>query len=470
MIDFFQTNRCRTRKQMSLTLSPRSGNRAVLLLHQGKLSSASIATPCVKCSIKQQMSTRDIPDGYMLAPADVPPAVLRDMERAKEEWRLKQLEEKGRSEKATAAATSNDQGHRGGGDDGDDETLGGDDNDAGASSSTALLAKRSNPEESLNERDRDEVIIEASTSANCNYRWTTLRDAIDSGICNVATRDHLWLLLATENEVAFDVALPDFEELVTTAVIPKDTFNQICKDLYRSAPEENEAQYFISNLYRGLLAHAVMRPKNGYVQGMNMLWAMIILNVSNPDNQLRIADHIVRNVLPYYYSTDPPLGHLIDGRVLDYYFSRRWPEEYERYLASFTLSEGGDRAAGALTMQIFLNSFCSTHFPTMFAGCLPRRIALRIWDNVMLRGPAVLFEFSVRSLHYFYKKNCLVRTEAWVQIVFLFKPLFEKCAADIEAQDALYKKIWFEKDVSFRYIPAEDVALRRRVAFRKISQ
>jgi Rab-GTPase-TBC domain len=320
-------------------------------------------------------------------------------------------------------------------------------------------------------RQRAAVLNEVLDDRQCLFAWHSVYSAVTGGrggVGDAMTRERLWLLQARPIESDTVSATPEFDALIRTARLPRVTLEQILKDLHRTLDSSQtagviERAYYIESLYRGLVAHAALRPDIGYVQGMNFLWAVLTIAIVKPNSQLAIAEHVVRNVLPYYFTTHQSVGALVDGLVLQYYFRAQRPRDYEALAVRFAELEHDSDQDMEETMHSFFVSFCLRNFSTLFARSLPLSLTLCLWDRVMLRGPCELFEFSVRSLHYYVRRTPLDKIEAYQQVVQMHSTLF----ADVKSADAaeeLYADMARRTRLPLGHILSEDLALRRRCA------
>jgi len=311
--------------------------------------------------------------------------------------------------------------------------------------------------ELLKQRARNTRVMAALSNPRCDFSFTDLYNAVWCGLGDT-TREQFWIMQAMPRDTSALVSnTPDFDELLDNAWIPRTTYDQIRRDLFRTFPQlSHTVAYFISDLYRGLVAHAVLRPDIGYVQGMNAMWGLIVLAISKPQQRLLVAEHVVLNILPHYFTTYS-LGQQIDALVLRYYFERRRKADYTRYCERF----GEDD-----TLMLFTN-ICVKEFSTLYAFTLPRTEALRMWDMVMMRGAPALFEFALRYLHYLWKKRYIDNCENWMAAAQLFTKLFEQTNGDAHRAKALYEAI-ARTELPLGRIEAADLELRRRVATRAI--
>ncbi len=324
-------------------------------------------------------------------------------------------------------------------------------------------------EKVLEERRRDATILDAMIGRSCEYSWTGLNNSVWSGIADSSTREQMWVFQSAPHEISIVTALPPFETLLQNAFMPRITLTDILKDLYRTFDNVQDKDYFHSALYKGLVVHATLRPDIGYVQGMNCIWGILVLTISNPQHQLVIAEHLVRDILPYYFNTSPCLGAIIDGMVLAYYFKRQRPHDYEMYAERFKVTDSiGTDGDVETTMHQFFTSFCARNFTTLYGFSLPRFLVVRLWDLVMLRGASALFEFAIRSLHYFFTRGKLAKAEVYQQVVTMYTTMFAAYDTDAK-QEKLYDTIAKVK-LPLQKLIYEDLALRRRVAARIVFQ
>jgi len=323
---------------------------------------------------------------------------------------------------------------------------------------TALRAPEARQtQELLQQRARNTRVMAALNSARCDFSSTELYNAVWCGLGDT-TREQFWIMQALPRDTSALVSrAPRFYELLESAWLPETTYDQIRKDLFRTFPHlSHSLPYFINDLYRGLVAHAVLRPDIGYVQGMNALWGLLVIAVSQPQQRLLVAEHIVLNILPHYFTTYS-LGQQIDAIVLRYYFERRRKSDYTRYCERF----------GEENTLMLLTNICVKDFGTMYAFTLPNTEALRMWDMVLMRGAPALFEFAVRYLHFLWKKRYIEHCENWIAAAQLFGKLFEQVASDPERSRALYESI-ARTELPLGRIDDADLDLRRRVATRTV--
>lgn len=303
------------------------------------------------------------------------------------------------------------------------------------------------------QRQRDNKVVGALSSLD--YSWTELNTNVWCGLADT-TRERLWVMQSMSLETSELTALPAFDLLLNNAYIPKSVYEQICKDLFRTFPDLNN-KHFISALYSALVAYATLRPDIGYGQGMGHVIGVIALAISKPQQQLLVAEHVFTNVLPHYYSTKEALGSRIDGIVLDYYFQRQRPHDYSCFLEQFGAPQN---------LREFLIDFCWKHFSSMYALALPRTLALRIWDLVMLRGAGALFEFAVRYFHYLWKYDKIASCDHWIEASQLLTAMFARRNA--EQQEKLYEAIARYSELPLGPIEPQDLLIRRRIATQKV--
>lgn len=331
----------------------------------------------------------------------------------------------------------------------DDDDDGGDhsdedDNYGSEGPSTVLddLSPRSDGSQGALARTKKSVMTLFLDGVSCNYSFTGLHDSVWHGLADNA-RERFWVGQCLSEHTN---RLPGMDALISGAQLPKKVYDAIMADLYRTSPETaHENPLFINTLYRGLVAHAALRPEIGYVQGMNMLWANIIVCISKPHHQLMIAEHIVERVLPYYFTTDL-IGAAIDASVLRYYMRRRCAK-LDKVM--------NDKFSGEL--QTMCQAMTSSWFTTLFGVHLPPSQRKRLWDMIMLRGGVVLFEFLLRIFIYSQKHNWLYRCATWPD----YKAKIEERLTDMVSIDGILKTRLPNGRIVY-----EDFEARRRVATR----
>jgi len=264
--------------------------------------------------------------------------------------------------------------------------------DCGTASSNEMSPRRHAAARAARCQRQLEIVQQFLHGKECNYSWTKFQQCIHAGLDD-NTREQFWITQAMTDQSCL---LPQIDKVMDSAKLPQHVYDDIVKDIYRTMPSAAAVDpTFINSLYRGLVTHAVLRPDIGYVQGMNMLWANIIVSVSNPSKRLVVAEHLVRTVLPYYFTTDL-LGALIDARVLHYYLVRRC-EKLERQMA---LRFGRNGKQDTDSVKVMLQRMTSTHFPDLFNTLLSGDQRKRLWDQIMLRGAVAMFEFMLRLFIY----------------------------------------------------------------------
>lgn len=283
--------------------------------------------------------------------------------------------------------------------------------------------------------------------ADCTYSWTLLHECVSLGLTNTV-RQQFWLMQSIESEQPVP---PSIDELLAGGELPRVVYNQVLTDLYRTVPEVAQARPdIINDLYRGLVAHAILRPDIGYVQGMNCLWAPIILYITKPNHRLIMAEHIVRRILPHYFTTDM-IGAMIDARVLGHYLHRLCPNLEARLCEALQMKRSDVRD--------MLTTICSTYFPTLYARNIKLDICMRLWDLIMLHGPVALFEFTLRLLIYGQKHGWLAKCGNWVE----FMQMITTNLAELETLDKL-----LDVQIPEHNIIVNDFNCRRKASARTV--
>lgn len=278
----------------------------------------------------------------------------------------------------------------------------------------------------------------------CDYSWSEFHKCVWLGLTDTL-REQFWAVQCVTPETTL---LPIFDTLIEDARLSHRTFNDIMTDIYRTDGEEaNRNPLFINTLYRGLIAHAALRRDIGYMQGMNFLWGVIVTSVSKPQKQLHVAEYIVRNVLPHYFTTDQIVGACIDAVVLRHYLTRRCPKLEAMLRTKF----------GIDNVHPILLRTTTSWFTPLYTVILQKHQAKRLWDLIMLRGAVELFEFTLRLFIYGYKCKWLERSSCWPE--FLME--IQSKLAQMTSIDPI-----LETHLPSGRLVAEDFASRRRMATR----
>lgn len=265
---------------------------------------------------------------------------------------------------------------------------------------SGTMSPRTNVVEQAVTHKRQTALMQRLLSgSNCNYSFTEVHTCIWHGL-NDSQREQFWIMQCNSASAS---RIPPFDELIGTARIARNYFDQLMKDLYRTNPEAAHSDpYFINNLYRGLIAHAALRPDIGYTQGLNIIWYQIMSCVSRPQQQLIVAEYITNNVLPLYFDTDL-VGASIDALVLRYYLRRRC-----KNLESLLSQRFG--------VHDFLLRIAMTWWPTLFVTQINKEQSRRLWDMIMLRGGVALFEFTLRLIIYAQQVGWVDAADTWVDL------------------------------------------------------
>lgn len=262
------------------------------------------------------------------------------------------------------------------------------------------MSPRSNiVEQAVTHKRQTALMQRVLSGGNCNYSFTEVHTCIWHGL-NDSQREQFWIMQCTSAAAA---RIPPFEQLIATARIERRYFDQLMKDLYRTHPETaHRDPYFINNLYRGLIAHAALRPDIGYTQGLNIIWYQIMQCISRPQQQLIVAEYITNNVLPLYFDTDL-VGASVDALVLRYYMKRRC-KNLEALLSQ------------RLGVHDFLVWITMSWWPNLFVMQLSTSQSRRLWDMIMLRGGVALFEFTLRFIIFAQLSGWVDTADTWVDL------------------------------------------------------
>ncbi|CAF0754939.1 unnamed protein product [Adineta ricciae] len=163
---------------------------------------------------------------------------------------------------------------------------------------------------------------------------------------------------------------------------------QIVKDLHRTGCSWSSNEHDRATLKRVLLAFARYNKSIGYCQGLNIL-AGVILDVvqMNEEYALMILIYLVDSILPNFFENN------LRALAIDMAVFREWLRIYNTKLHShlLKLQSASHDGSGTVYEPPLLNVFTIQWFLTLFATCLSRRAALRVWDALMIEGNEVLF-------------------------------------------------------------------------------
>lgn len=137
-----------------------------------------------------------------------------------------------------------------------------------------------------------------------------------------------------------------------------------------------------------MLAFARYNKSIGYCQGLNILAAVILDVVEmNEESALMILIYLVDCVLPNFFAND------LRALAIDMAVFREWLRIYNVKLHEHLqkLQSSSQDASGTIYEPPLLNVFTIQWFLTLFATCLPRSAALRVWDALMIEGNEILF-------------------------------------------------------------------------------
>lgn len=172
---------------------------------------------------------------------------------------------------------------------------------------------------------------------------------------------------------------------------------QIVKDLHRTgcsgfSGTGNEEDRIV--LKRVLLAYARWNKKVGYCQGFNVL-AALILDVMDrkEDDALKVMIYLVDCVLPESYFANNLRALSVDMAVFRDLLHIQLPQ-LSKHLDQLQTAARDDKT-GANYEPPLTNVFTMQWFLTLFATCLPKSTALRVWDCVLLEGSEILLRTAV---------------------------------------------------------------------------
>lgn len=189
----------------------------------------------------------------------------------------------------------------------------------------------------------------------------------------------------------------DLRRLVRTRGLEYIDYTDILKDVQRtyspldqlpppcvSARRQDEA------IYRLLCAMASYNHSIGYAQSMNRLALVLVDVFAEPWQQFWAFDHLLTRVLPHYFMRNASVGVLVDIAVLAYYVRRR-----DRELSRALLRHDDPMTP---IPNAVLYTLCVQWLSTLFAGCMRFGNVVRLWDEIIVHGPAALFTFVYRVL------------------------------------------------------------------------
>ncbi|CAF3971921.1 unnamed protein product, partial [Adineta steineri] len=163
---------------------------------------------------------------------------------------------------------------------------------------------------------------------------------------------------------------------------------QIVKDLHRTGCSWSSNEHDRATLKRVLLAFARYNKSIGYCQGLNILTAVILDVVDmNEEYALMILIYLIDSILPNFFENN------LRALAIDMAVFREWLRVYngKLHLHLQNLQSSSHDASGTIYEPPLLNVFTIQWFLTLFATCLSRRVALRVWDALMIEGSEVLF-------------------------------------------------------------------------------
>ncbi|CAD5125943.1 DgyrCDS14121 [Dimorphilus gyrociliatus] len=167
---------------------------------------------------------------------------------------------------------------------------------------------------------------------------------------------------------------------------------QIVKDLHRTgcsgfSGQDNDHERAM--LKRVLLAYARWNKRVGYCQGFNVLAALILEVVERKeDDALKIMIYVIDAVLPESYFDNNLRALSVDMAVFRDLIRMQLPQ-LSKHLDTLQ-ARARDESGGTVYEPPLTNVFTMQWFLTMFATCLPKETALRVWDCIVLYGSEIL--------------------------------------------------------------------------------
>ncbi|CAH1783790.1 unnamed protein product [Owenia fusiformis] len=172
---------------------------------------------------------------------------------------------------------------------------------------------------------------------------------------------------------------------------------QIVKDLHRTgcsgfSGHDNEEERAV--LKRVLLAYARWNKRVGYCQGFNIIAALILdVMETKEDDALKVMILLIDHVLPESYFVNNLRALSVDMAVFRDLLRVHLPA-LSKHLDRLQLAARDD-STGASYEPPLTNVFTMQWFLTLFATCLPKYTALRVWDSVFLEGSEILIRTAL---------------------------------------------------------------------------
>eukprot|EP00039_Didymoeca_costata_P001901 m.56120 g.56120 ORF g.56120 m.56120 type:complete len:587 (-) comp11019_c0_seq1:45-1805(-) len=168
---------------------------------------------------------------------------------------------------------------------------------------------------------------------------------------------------------------------------------QIEQDLPRTFPAN---LYFLRDdgegivkLRRVLTAFMRHSPGIGYCQGLNFIAGFALIFLPE-ESAFWCLVALVNHILPSGYYSNKAVTAAADQRVLQDVLARWCPSVHVEF-----------------EMHSFDPAIASLHwFLSLFVGCLPTEVTLRLWDLLLFRGDAALFSLAFAIFKMQEKKIC----------------------------------------------------------------
>ncbi|PAA68260.1 hypothetical protein BOX15_Mlig024744g4 [Macrostomum lignano] len=211
-----------------------------------------------------------------------------------------------------------------------------------------------------------------------------LKSMVRSGVPH-SLRGPVWLRLSGALEKRRKSPVSYNEIVKESSQDTLATSKHIEKDLLRTLPSNvcfsHAYSTGVPRLRRILRALAWLYPDIGYCQGTGVVAATLLLLMEEEDAFWQMTT-IIEDYLPACYYTSTLLGVQADQRVLRELLPECAPD-------IDALLREHDIELSLITLHWFL---------TLFAGVLPVRILLRVWDQFFCEGSIVLFQTTVAIL------------------------------------------------------------------------
>lgn len=259
--------------------------------------------------------------------------------------------------------------------------------------------------------ENDSAVDALLTDRMDESAWDCAVAAVQRGISS-ALRNRMWLLFALTED---NVQLPPLAQLVQQALLDPFIYTELRRDISRishGTPSLSDARLFCS-VYQLMVAYYANNQHSEYTHSVNNMACIVVREVHSPDNWLPVLRHVLRTFVPFYTCGAMP-GARADADLLEYYLRTRCPRLVEHLCSRFDISVPESEESSACTefKQMLLHA-TTTFFSSAFAQIMPPASTAKLWDNALLRGPRVFFEFWIKVYIYAYRHRWTGRVHNW---------------------------------------------------------